>query len=214
MAMKTREDALFNAYLNNFKAAQAQAVNSGVQATQAARQRGAALLNATDKTLPSLGNPYASTLQNIVGGVSAENSLNLDFMNRQVSLAKKNFDMANDYAQQVKKAQEYAEKQAKAAGASGGQFSQAGMTGLQEAADARNRRRNTPRNTSDTTSGSSQGKPNTASATYRGRTAAERNASARTRYAASEQAKADREFLTRKNAATGLAGGAWPAAHT
>ena len=38
MAMKTREDALFNAYLNNYKAAQAQAVNSGVQATQAARQ--------------------------------------------------------------------------------------------------------------------------------------------------------------------------------
>lgn len=214
MAMKTREDALFSAYLNNYKAAQAQAVNSGVQATQAARQRGAALLNATDKTLPSLGNPYASTLQNIVGGVSTENSLNLDFMNRQVSLAKKNFDMANDYAQQVKKAQEYAEKQAKAAaeaaqsaaGTNAGQVSQVGMTGLQEAADARNRRRNTPRNTSDTTSGSSQGKPNTASATYRGRTAAERNASARTRYAASEQAKADREFLTRKNAATGLAG--------
>ena len=51
MAMKTREDALFSAYLNNYKAAQAQAVNSGVQATQAARQRGAALLNATDKTL-------------------------------------------------------------------------------------------------------------------------------------------------------------------
>ena len=214
MAMKTREDALFSAYLNNYKAAQAQAVNSGVQATQAARQRGAALLNATDKTLPSLGNPYASTLQNIVGGVSAENSLNLDFMNRQVSLAKKNFDMANDYAQQVKKAQEYAEKQAKAAaeaaqsaaGTNAGQVSQAGMTGLQEAADARNRRRNTPRSTSDATSGSSQGKPNTASATYRGRTAAECNASARTRYAASEQAKADREFLTRKNAATGLAG--------
>ena len=214
MAMKTREDALFSAYLNNYKAAQAQAVNSGVQATQAARQRGAALLNATDKTLPSLGNPYESTLKNIVGGVSAENSLNLDFMNRQVSLAKKKFDMANDYAQQVKKAQEYAEKQAKAAaeaaqsaaGTNAGQVSLAGMTGMQEAADARNRRRNTPRNTSDTTSGSSLGKPNTTSATYRGRTAAERNASARTRYAASEQAKADREFLSRKNAATGLAG--------
>lgn len=59
MAMKTREDALFNAYLNNYKAAQAQAVNSGVQATQAARQRGAALLNATDKTLPVLKNQLA-----------------------------------------------------------------------------------------------------------------------------------------------------------
>lgn len=30
MAMKTREDALFSAYLNNYKAAQASTVNSGV----------------------------------------------------------------------------------------------------------------------------------------------------------------------------------------
>ena len=214
MSVSNRESALLNAYLANYRAEQNRTVSSGRQSSQTAAQKGAAILNATDKTLPSLGNPYASTLQNIVGGVSTENSLNLDFMNRQVSLAKKKFDMANDYAQQVKKAQEYAEKQVKAAadaaqsaaGTNAGQVSQAGMTGMQEAADARNRRRNTPRNAPATTSGSSQGKPNTASATYRGRTAAERNASARARYEASEQAKADREFLTRKNAATGLAG--------
>ena len=68
--MKTREDALFNAYLNNFKAAQAQAVNSGVQATQAARQRGAALLNATDKTLPVLKNQLADVGTAAVAGAS------------------------------------------------------------------------------------------------------------------------------------------------
>lgn len=113
--MNNREDALLQAYLSRYKAAQDSAVTGGQQSTQKAQRRGSAILNATDKTLPSLGNPYESTLKNIVGGVSAENSLNLDFMNRQVSLAKKKFDMANDYAQQVKKAQEYAEKQAKAA---------------------------------------------------------------------------------------------------
>lgn len=113
--MNNREDALLQAYLSRYKAAQDSAVTGGQQSTQKAQRQGSAILNATDKTLPSLGNPYASTLQNIVGGVSTENSLNLDFMNRQVSLAKKKFDMANDYAQQVKKAQEYAEKQAKAA---------------------------------------------------------------------------------------------------
>lgn len=113
--MNNREDALLQAYLSRYKAAQDSAVTGGQQSTQKAQRRGSAILNATDKTLPSLGNPYASTLQNIVGGVSTENSLNLDFMNRQVLLAKKKFDMANDYAQQVKKAQEYAEKQAKAA---------------------------------------------------------------------------------------------------
>ena len=113
--MNNREDALLQAYLSRYKAAQDSAVTGGQQSTQKAQRRGSAILNATDKTLPSLGNPYESTLKNIVGGVSTENSLNLDFMNRQVSLAKKKFDMANDYAQQVKKAQEYAEKQAKAA---------------------------------------------------------------------------------------------------
>ena len=113
--MNNREDALLQAYLSRYKAAQDSAVTGGQQSTQKAQRRGSAILNATDKTLPSLGNPYESTLKNIVGGVSTENSLNLDFMNRQVSLAKKKFDMANDYAQQLKKAQEYAEKQAKAA---------------------------------------------------------------------------------------------------
>lgn len=113
--VSNREDALLQAYLSRYKAAQDSAVTGGQQSTQKAQRRGSAILNATDKTLPSLGNPYESTLKNIVGGVSTENSLNLDFMNRQVSLAKKKFDMAKDYAQQVKKAQEYAEKQAKAA---------------------------------------------------------------------------------------------------
>lgn len=113
--MNNREDALLQAYLGRYKTAQGNAVTGGQQAAQTAQKQGSAILNATDKTLPSLGNSYESTLQNIVGGASTENSLNLDFMNRQVSLAKKKFDMANDYAQQVKKAQEYAEKQAKAA---------------------------------------------------------------------------------------------------
>lgn len=81
MAMKTREDALFNAYLNNYKAAQAQAVNSGVQATQAARQRGAALLNATDKTLPVLKNQLADV------GTAAVAGANNDFKLAQQAAA-------------------------------------------------------------------------------------------------------------------------------
>lgn len=85
MAMKTREDALFNAYLNNYKAAQAQAVNSGVQATQAARQRGAALLNATDKTLPVLKNQLADV------GTAAITGANNNFKLAQQAAA-----MAND----------------------------------------------------------------------------------------------------------------------
>nr|DAE46919.1 MAG TPA: hypothetical protein [Ackermannviridae sp.] len=127
--VSNREDALLQAYLSRYKAAQDSAVTGGQQSTQKAQRRGSAILNATDKTLPSLGNPYESTLKNIVGGVSTENSLNLDFMNRQVSLAKKKFDMANDYAQQVKKAQEYAEKQAKAAAKAAARAAGGGSSG-------------------------------------------------------------------------------------
>ena len=68
--MRTRTEALVNAYLNNYQNAQASTVNSGVQATQAARQRGAALLNATDKTLPVLKNQLADVGTAAVAGAS------------------------------------------------------------------------------------------------------------------------------------------------
>ena len=107
-----REDALLQAYLSRYKAAQDSAVTGGQKNTQKAQRQGSAILNATDKTLPSLGNPYESTLKNIVSGVSTENSLNLDFMNRQVKLAKAQYDAAQDYAKQMEKAQSYAAKAA------------------------------------------------------------------------------------------------------
>ena len=65
-----REDALLQAYLSRYKAAQDSAVTGGQKNTQKAQRQGSAILNATDKTLPSLGNPYESTLKNIVSGVS------------------------------------------------------------------------------------------------------------------------------------------------
>ena len=85
MSVKSREDALFSAYLNNYKAAQAQAVNSGMQATQAARQRGAALLNATDKTLPVLKNQLADVGTAAISGV-----------NNAFTLAQQATTLAND----------------------------------------------------------------------------------------------------------------------
>lgn len=110
--INNREDALLQAYLSRYKAAQDSAVTGGQKNTQKAQRQGSAILNATDKTLPSLGNPYESTLKNIVSGVSTENSLNLDFMNRQVKLAKAQYDAAQDYAKQIEKAQSYAAKAA------------------------------------------------------------------------------------------------------
>lgn len=110
--VSNREDALLNAYLNRYKNAQASTVNEGQNKTQAARAKGAALLNATDKTLPVLKDTYSDTLQNIVQGASLENSLNNDVLNRQMRLAQAKFEQANDLYEQQKKAQQYAEKQA------------------------------------------------------------------------------------------------------
>lgn len=110
--VSNREDALLNAYLNRYKNAQASTVNEGQNKTQAARAKGAALLNATDKTLPVLKDTYSDTLQNIVQGASLENSLNNDVLNRQMKLAQAKFEQANDLYEQQKKAQQYAEKQA------------------------------------------------------------------------------------------------------
>lgn len=110
--VSNREDALLNAYLSRYKNAQASTVNEGQNKTQTARAKGAALLNATDKTLPVLKDTYSDTLQNIVQGVSLENSLNNDVLNRQMKLAQAKFEQANDLYEQQKKAQQYAEKQA------------------------------------------------------------------------------------------------------
>lgn len=110
--VSSREDALLNAYLNRYKNAQASTVNEGQNKTQTARAKGAALLNATDKTLPVLKDTYSDTLQNIVQGASLENSLNNDVLNRQMRLAQAKFEQANDLYEQQKKAQQYAEKQA------------------------------------------------------------------------------------------------------
>lgn len=199
MAMKTREDALFNAYLNNYRTAQAQAVNSGVQATQAARQRGAALLNATDKTLPVLKNQLADV------GTAAITGANNSF-----KLAQQAAVMAND--QFTKKLQDdadlaiqkqheawylakQAEKAAKAARSSSsskrGSVTTDSDSYAAMAAAADNLKGKT------TTQGSTaakdvQAKPLKGKDTQRSN--AERNASARARYDGSEQEKSDIKY--------------------
>lgn len=110
--VSNRENALLNAYLSRYKNAQASTVNEGQNKTQTARAKGAALLNATDKTLPVLKDTYSDTLQSIVQGASLENSLNNDVLNRQMKLAQAKFEQANDLYEQQKKARQYAEKQA------------------------------------------------------------------------------------------------------
>ena len=200
MAMKTREDALFSAYLSNYKAAQAQTVNSGVQATQAARQRGAALLNATDKTLPVLKNQLADV------GAAAITGANNNFKLAQQAAA-----MAND--QFTKKLQhdadlaiqkqheawylaKEAEKAAKAARLSSSSKSGSVTTdsdsyaAMAAAADGLKEKGKT---TQSSAAGKDvQTKPLKGKDTQRSN--AERNASARARYDGSEQEKSDIKY--------------------
>lgn len=199
MAMKTREDALFNAYLNNYKAAQAQAVNSGVQATQAARQRGAALLNATDKTLPVLKNQLADV------GTAAITSANNNFKLAQQAAAMENDQftkkLQNDADLAIQKQHEawylakQAEKAAKAAKSSSSSKSGSVTTNsdsyaaMTAAADSLKGK---------TTQGSNAAK-DVQTKQLKGkdtaqRSNAERNARARARYDGSEQEKSDIKY--------------------
>lgn len=59
MTMRTRTEALVNAYLNNYQNAQAGTVNSGRQATQSTQNKGSALMNSTDKTLPTMTDQFS-----------------------------------------------------------------------------------------------------------------------------------------------------------
>lgn len=132
--VSNREDALLNAYMTRYKNAQASTVSEGQNKTSTARARGAAILNATDKTLPALKDTYSDTLSGIVQGASLENSLTNDILDRNLKLAKARFDQANDLNEQLQKAQQYAEKQAAkaakaAAKSSGKSTSGSGSTG-------------------------------------------------------------------------------------
>lgn len=202
MAMKNREDALLSAYLSNYKASQASTVNSGRQATQNAQAKGSALLNATDKTLPTLKDTYSDTLQNIVQGNSLANSLNNDVLNRQMKLAQAQFDQANDLYEQQKKAQQYAEKQAQKAAKSSGRssYGSSGATTNSASYDAmtaaaQNLKASAGTSSAGDSANVKQTKAQAAASKTKPseRDQAERNSSARARYQNSAQYQQDKQ---------------------
>lgn len=104
--MRSRTEALVNAYLNNYQNANAATVIGGRSAQQSAQSRGSAIMNATDKTLPALKDYSADVLNGIIK--SADNAQNTAISN--FKLAKK----------QIEAEQKAAEKAAKAAAKSTG----------------------------------------------------------------------------------------------
>lgn len=104
--MRSRTEALVNAYLNNYQNANATTVSGGQSAQQSAQSRGSAIMNATDKTLPTLKDYSADVLNGIVK--SADNAQ---------SAAISNFKLAK---KQIEAEQKVAEKAAKTAAKSSG----------------------------------------------------------------------------------------------
>ncbi len=81
--MKSRTEALVNAYLNNYQNANATTVSSGQSAQQSAQSAGSAIMNATDKTLPVLKDYSSDVLNGIIK--SADNAQNTAISNLKLA---------------------------------------------------------------------------------------------------------------------------------
>lgn len=182
--VRTREEALLNAYLNRYQNVQASTVNSGSSAAQSAQSRGSALMNSTDKTLPEVKDYSADVYNGIIKSADRDQSLTVT--------------AAKAYQKEQEKAANAAEKAAAKSRRSSGKSSSKSSG---KAAD----------NDSDTTDVSAAvnellggtAKDKTQSNTTKkkvtdansGATAqAERNASARKKYDGSEQEKSDKKY--------------------
>lgn len=188
--MRSRTEALVNAYLNNYQNANAAAVSGGRSAQQSAQGRGSAIMNATDKTLPALKDYSADVLNGIIK--SADNAQNTAISN--FKLAKK----------QIEAEQKAAEKAAKAAAKSSGKSSskKSSSTSSNTSSEGDTSDSNTSldslfgggENTSTSSKKSSGGNYS------KTRTNEERNASARVRYEDSKQEKSDIKYRAKQKA--------------
>ncbi len=180
MAMRTSTEALVNAYLNNYQNAQASTVNSGRQATQSTQNKGSALMNSTDKTLPTMTDQF---------------SFVADAANTAVNTT------ASTAEWLLKKVKEQAEEAAKAAKKRGSSAS--GSSGTTTNADSYDAMAAAAGNLkSGTASSSTDATPNTKQTKAQAnadkpkpsqRDQAERNSSARARYQKSDQYQQDKQ---------------------
>lgn len=179
MAMRTRTEALVNAYLNNYQNAQASTVNSGRQATQSTQNKGSALMNSTDKTLPTMTDQF---------------SFVADAANTAVNTT------ASTAEWLLKKVKEQAEEAAKAAKKSSSSSGSSGATTNADSYDAMaaaagNLKSGTASSSTDATPNTKQTKAqaNADKTKPSQRDQAERNSSARTRYQKSNQYQQDKQ---------------------
>lgn len=184
--MRSRTEALVNAYLNNYQNANASTVSGGRSAQQSAQSRGSAIMNATDKTLPALKDYSADVLNGIIK--SADNAQNTAISN--FKLAKK----------QIEAEQKAAEKAAKSSRKSSSKKSgkKSSSTSSTDDASGSNTSLNSLFSNGENTSTSSE---KSSGGNYsKTRTNEERNASARARYEDSKQEKSDIKYRAKQKA--------------
>lgn len=180
MAMRTRTEALVNAYLNNYQNAQASTVNSGRQATQSTQNKGSALMNSTDKTLPTMTDQFSFV-------ADAANTA----VNTTASTAEWLLKKVKEQAEEAAKA---AKKRGSSASGSSGTTTNAGSYDAMAAA-AGNLKSGTTSSSTDTTPNTKQTKAqaNADKPKPSQRDQAERNSSARARYQKSDQYQQDKQ---------------------
>lgn len=180
MAMRTRTEALVNAYLNNYQNAQASSVNSGRQATQSTQNKGSALMNSTDKTLPTMTDQFSFV-------ADAANTA----VNTTASTAKWLLKKAKEQAEEAAKS---AKKNRSSSSGSSGATTNADSYDAMAAA-AGNLKSGTASSSTDATPNTKQTKAqaNADKTKPSQRDQAERNSSARARYQKSDQYQQDKQ---------------------
>ena len=180
MAMKTRTEALVNAYLNNYQNAQASTVNSGRQATQSAQSKGGALMNSTDKTLPTMTDQFSFVAD------AANTAVNTTASTAEW-LLKKVKEQAEEAAKSAKK------NRSGSSGSSGATTNADSYDAM--AAAAGNLKSGTASSSTDATPNTKQTKAqaNADKTKPSQRDQAERNSSARARYQKSDQYQQDKQ---------------------
>ena len=184
--MRSRTEALVNAYLNNYQNANAATVSGGRSAQQSAQSRGSAIMNATDKTLPALKDYSADVLNGIIK--SADNAQNTAISN--FKLAKK----------QIEAEQKAAEKAAKSSRKSSSKKSSSTSSNTSSEGDTSDSNTSLDSLFGGGENTSTNSKKNSGGNYSKTRTNEERNASARARYDDSKQKKSDIKYRAKQKA--------------
>lgn len=182
--VRTREEALLNAYLNRYQNAQASTVNSGSSAAQSAQSKGSALMNSTDKTLPEVKDYSADVYNGIIKSADRDQNLTVT--------AAKAYQKEQEEA--AKAAEKAAAKSRRSSGKSSSKSSGKAADSDSDTTDVSAAVNELLGGTAKDKTQSNTTKKKVTDANSGATAQAERNASARKKYDGSEQEKSDKKY--------------------